>query len=603
MANVQVPASLYERKEWAKAQSHFEEWSKEYDKDWYWARDGDDLAKIAAVNGVTEKQLADFNWGTKRPKEINWYLREYCGCVPSSDESKFIFEGKPCLRGIWIPIKKKPAPTDTGGGERGDSIVTLDTPVCPSKTNSECPPPTCKSNDKAAMLTDVDLGKRWADLSDLIKELLEAGSTSLWLNQSYIFPKKSVKKLTRELSLRVPISGGKGPSRARIHKTDPDSKDKVGTLAVVFNSESVSLPSSWSKKDEKKDDGLAQEASPISWSDEEKRIMPRPYELESVAKHIEILKNAGAIARLVVRGYASAEGSLKHNKKLSEVRAKWVIDKLKTHFRLNFEPEIQVVVAGCGERFSKQNTPKDRVVVIEVESKEAAKSEEKEPKKSTKELKRDLSLRVPIPGPPSLTKIRAWTYREHEFHNVDDRILDGSVNVPSASDITLPGSNKYPRQEKKKDWTRPTGDKPGGTWKRRTALSMEINVTSATATTVEDAEYFRKEARRHLRLFSEVLAEVIPNFSPDLSLFNKWIGGWDPLFPGGNIPILHFSYKANGRLVPGNCIDMLDNEGSASLEVNLNNQTKNEIRRLANEGVKHDVPPLIVHFNVNEPRV
>jgi hypothetical protein len=77
----------------------------------YRVRNGDDWSSVARTARVGVWDLIHFNFHTHDPDEINWYLREYVGCVVATpDRSSWKFSsglggGKGQWMGgtIWLP--------------------------------------------------------------------------------------------------------------------------------------------------------------------------------------------------------------------------------------------------------------------------------------------------------------------------------------------------------------------------------------------------------------------------------------------------------------------------------------------------------------------
>lgn len=78
--------------------------------------DGEDWASVARLAGVDLWDLIDFNFKTRDPGVVNWYLREYVGCViatPDHNNWKFssgLNGGRGAWKGgkIWLPRKPPP---------------------------------------------------------------------------------------------------------------------------------------------------------------------------------------------------------------------------------------------------------------------------------------------------------------------------------------------------------------------------------------------------------------------------------------------------------------------------------------------------------------
>jgi hypothetical protein len=77
----------------------------------YRVRDGDTWSSVARAAGIDAGDLIEFNFRTRDPGEINWYLREYVGCVRATpDRRNWTFSsglagGRGAWRGgtIWLP--------------------------------------------------------------------------------------------------------------------------------------------------------------------------------------------------------------------------------------------------------------------------------------------------------------------------------------------------------------------------------------------------------------------------------------------------------------------------------------------------------------------
>src|SRR4030095_12276231 len=66
--------------------------------------DGEDWASVAAQYNVNVKDLIYFNFHTKVPEEVNWYLRRNVGCDVSNDGGRnwaFSYSADP--GSIYIP--------------------------------------------------------------------------------------------------------------------------------------------------------------------------------------------------------------------------------------------------------------------------------------------------------------------------------------------------------------------------------------------------------------------------------------------------------------------------------------------------------------------
>ncbi|MGH9663714.1 MAG: LysM peptidoglycan-binding domain-containing protein, partial [Bryobacteraceae bacterium] len=81
-------------------------------------KSGETLASIAPEYGLTWQQLADLNWKTHKPDEINWYLEHNFGCTTvSPDGNNYSFsDDDPGT--LWVPAPSGPIP---GGGLPGEA--------------------------------------------------------------------------------------------------------------------------------------------------------------------------------------------------------------------------------------------------------------------------------------------------------------------------------------------------------------------------------------------------------------------------------------------------------------------------------------------------
>jgi hypothetical protein len=72
----------------------------------YTVLDTDDWWKVAKSHNMDVWDLIDFNFKTRVPEEVNWYLRELVGCmVPSLDKNNYSFRGADrSKRKIYVPI-------------------------------------------------------------------------------------------------------------------------------------------------------------------------------------------------------------------------------------------------------------------------------------------------------------------------------------------------------------------------------------------------------------------------------------------------------------------------------------------------------------------
>jgi hypothetical protein len=352
-----------------------------------------------------------------------------------------------------------------------------------------------------------------------------------------------------------------------------------------------------------------------------------PWELDAVAEHLRILKNAGVIKRLLVRGYASAEGTREYNKRLSVARGKWLIETLETHFGLQFEPSIPVVIVGCGEFFSYRPIPWDREVVIEVEPKKSEKSKEAEEiqevfkeaaewAKKTEEEKKLISEKDPtfVAGANSYL----WVF----------------------TDLHLPSVSRK-------------GEGPG----RRTTLIYRNKDKGAFGDTPDTFNKIKKQASRFVDVFYDCLVEQQLNLSKEqrenIGNIKKWVNSLPYIQEGGPIaegpyltplfdlrlvrsvfsPFLPPATGGKGKGIATinilNYLDMTRREMEtryAHWYPYLDEASKNDIddlnksatyfsvgiatdriatTRIIEEakGFKHELPPLIIHFKKKMPCV
>jgi hypothetical protein len=70
----------------------------------YKVKTGDSLKKIAKRAGITWQELAEYNWKTSVPAEVNWYLGSHVGCTaetPDGDNYSFRDSDSPGI--IYVP--------------------------------------------------------------------------------------------------------------------------------------------------------------------------------------------------------------------------------------------------------------------------------------------------------------------------------------------------------------------------------------------------------------------------------------------------------------------------------------------------------------------
>ena len=69
---------------------------------------GETLAGIAAGAGMSWKELAEFNWGTSQPKEINRFLRDVVGCTKmTANRKNYVFDDFDDPGIVLVPVEWK----------------------------------------------------------------------------------------------------------------------------------------------------------------------------------------------------------------------------------------------------------------------------------------------------------------------------------------------------------------------------------------------------------------------------------------------------------------------------------------------------------------
>ena len=91
---------------------------------------GETLAGLAKANGLTWQMLADFNWGTSEPYEINNHLRFSVGCTKKTkDRKNYRFDDSDDPGLIYIP---KPLRL-TGLSTKRTHLIRVRRPQRPAK--------------------------------------------------------------------------------------------------------------------------------------------------------------------------------------------------------------------------------------------------------------------------------------------------------------------------------------------------------------------------------------------------------------------------------------------------------------------------------------
>lgn len=97
----------------------------------YKVRTKDSIESIAKRAGMKWEVLAEFNYGTRVPDEINWYLREYVGCTKETgDHNNYVFDSADDPGIVHIPLWYKKAswfPVVRAGFGRKKILSTLKT--------------------------------------------------------------------------------------------------------------------------------------------------------------------------------------------------------------------------------------------------------------------------------------------------------------------------------------------------------------------------------------------------------------------------------------------------------------------------------------------
>src|SRR6266851_4252821 len=77
------------------------------------------LDRLAKKQGITWQQLAQFNWGTSQPKQINECLHEFVGCKHKTKNGKnYFFTSIDSPGLVNIPVKSPHYKLETGKTHR-----------------------------------------------------------------------------------------------------------------------------------------------------------------------------------------------------------------------------------------------------------------------------------------------------------------------------------------------------------------------------------------------------------------------------------------------------------------------------------------------------
>jgi hypothetical protein len=76
----------------------------------YQVKDGDSWKSVAAENGLDVRALVFFNFLTRNPDEVNWYLRRIVGCnKPTTDGKNWTFSSSADPGGGLASLDPPPA--------------------------------------------------------------------------------------------------------------------------------------------------------------------------------------------------------------------------------------------------------------------------------------------------------------------------------------------------------------------------------------------------------------------------------------------------------------------------------------------------------------
>lgn len=123
MANEKPPVSEYPKSTWLTKPKN--PGGRRFK--WLTVTPGATLSNIARRPDIRMSwaTLTDFNWGTKDPAEINWYLKTHCGCMDVPDGKNYAFSGG---ERIWVPDgSSSPAPVGFAAASTSSSGSTAST--------------------------------------------------------------------------------------------------------------------------------------------------------------------------------------------------------------------------------------------------------------------------------------------------------------------------------------------------------------------------------------------------------------------------------------------------------------------------------------------
>lgn len=92
----------------------------------YKVKTGDSLKKIAKQYGFTWQELAEFNWNTHYPPEVNWYMGNYVGCTAQTrDKKNYIFRSTDNPGIIHVPLGASGSPTVNRSRRKDTNSTTI----------------------------------------------------------------------------------------------------------------------------------------------------------------------------------------------------------------------------------------------------------------------------------------------------------------------------------------------------------------------------------------------------------------------------------------------------------------------------------------------
>jgi hypothetical protein len=396
------PKKIYAKKDWERAPKDLEQdplLLNGFRAEWHIVRPGENFVRIAAqYEDVDWEILTEFNWGTRVPKEINWYLEKCCGhfIKPTSDGKNYSFIGSYLevdpshARGIWAPKKiKHPF-------HRGQVLVPrsgtaiIDTLRCPylALEDTTCQHVANRKGERipcgTPALPDAPVPYEIKQTQpNQIRKAVESQDLE-WVTLE--FAEYLIHRIEPGFSIE-----------------NPKSNEMLTYLSVVMYAEGGQVPPDPKKGPPKKEGARA--AAGGSKLEVPKRPVPPsfgshtfkdPQELRTVAQELRSMKDGGVLDRVVVRGYVdrNESTSLQHSLTLSKERAQGVLKILNQHLGnlLEEEPEaatsgprklrfqnrvargfVPAKAIGCGAADApfRKESPEHRVVIVDPEAKTA----------------------------------------------------------------------------------------------------------------------------------------------------------------------------------------------------------------------------------------